>query len=67
MRTRPVCMRMKKENYLTMLQSVENAVKVCDESEGFMDAEQRAICESLKKARELLVRIVRSTPQAGSL
>jgi recombinational DNA repair protein RecR len=56
---------MKKENYKLMLRSVEQAVKVCDESHGFMDAEQRAICESLKRARELLIRMVGSSPETG--
>jgi len=58
---------MKKENYQAMLQSVEKAVKVCDESEGFMDPEHRAICESLKKARDLLLRMIGSSQQPEAL
>lgn len=53
---------MKPIDYKTILASIEQALAICDQSEGFMDAVHRKICEDLHDARTQLIRLMGSIP-----
>jgi hypothetical protein len=52
---------MKIEDYKTMLRAVEQALKICDQSVGFMDEAHRKICEDLRDAHTRLLLVIGSS------
>jgi hypothetical protein len=51
------------EQYRTMLRAVEQALKVCDQSVGFMDEIQREVCQNLHAIHARLLGLIDSTRQ----
>jgi hypothetical protein len=48
--------------YKSMLNAVEKALQICDDSSGFMDEVHRKICEELRVVRARLLRAMESLP-----
>lgn len=49
---------MESTDYKSILAAVEKALKICDESVGYMDAIHRKICEDLHDARRQLLKLM---------
>ena len=55
------CAVMNIEQYKTMLGAVEQALKVCDKSVGYLDEIQREICQNLRVVHARLLGLIDST------
>lgn len=53
---------MKSTDYRAMLSAVEQALAICRESAGKMDATHRKICDDLHDARDRLLELLKSSP-----
>lgn len=58
---------MKTKDYRAILQAIEKALEVCDQSSEFMDDMHLDICRELRATRARLLRLIGSFPDPGAV